>query len=73
MGVLRQLVIWATFANQLSALKKEGRDTLDKVYDHLLSTLQECQDEPESTLRWQVLIVGWEHFCRTASQQVDAL
>ena len=70
--VLRQLLVWVTFADQLAALREADRCLLDKVSRHLLTRLSERGrvDVPdwlseEAALCWRVLIVGWDHFCRS--------
>jgi len=78
--VLRQLLVWATFADQLAALREADRCLLDRVHRHLLVQLSRQDEEgasawpaEDAALCWQVLLVGWDHFCRSTHQQLDVL
>lgn len=71
-GVLHQLLVWATFADQLAALRERDRHLLDMTHKHLLGKLSECNvggktawSAEEAALGWKVLFVGWDHFCRS--------
>jgi hypothetical protein len=79
-ALLRQMRVWATFADQLAALRAVDGQLLDRVHEHLLGQIRRRAEGSASAwpaedvaLCWQVLIVGWDHLCRSAQQQVDAL
>ena len=78
--VLRQILVWATFADQLAALREEDRRLLDRVQARLLASLAgqgdgaaPAQSAGDAALCWQILIVGWDHFCRSTRQQIEVL
>jgi hypothetical protein len=79
-GLLRQLLAWATHADELAALHSQDRELLDKVHTYILEMLRTLNNSSnqvssgeEAALGWRVLIVGWERFCRSTSQQISTL
>lgn len=68
--ILQQILVWATFADQLAALHKEDRGLLSEVHQLLVSKLssessEDFWSEEDRDLCWRILFVGWDRFCRT--------
>lgn len=79
MMVLRQILIWATYANQLAAVKEEDRKLLNSVYKFLMDKLSAEPEKmvtklaEEKDICWKILVVGWDFFCRSTFQQIGML
>lgn len=71
-AVLKQILIWATFADQLAGEHQKDRELLDSLLVYLLDTLRregEPKSEEHRTLEdlcWKIIFVGWDYFCRTS-------
>ena len=69
--VLSQILIWATYANQLAAVKEEDRKLLNSVYQFLMDKLSVEPEKMvaelagEKDICWRILVVGWDFFCRS--------
>ena len=76
---LSQILIWATYANQLAAVKEEDRKLLNSVYQFLMDKLSVepekmvAEQAEEKDICWRILVVGWDFFCRSTFQQIGML
>lgn len=77
--ILRQILTWTTFADQLASAKKEDRTLMNRVYKYLVSKLSGDHDPmpkglmEEREICWRILFVGWDHLCRSTFQQIEVL
>lgn len=72
--VLRQILIWATYADQLAPLREENRRILNSVFKFLMAKLSAnhenitAEQVEEKDICWRILLVGWDQFCRSTFQ-----
>lgn len=72
--MLKQILIWSTFADQLSGEHQRDRELLNEVHAYLMKALATKAEERlqvsaiEDDICWKILFVGWDFFCRTTFQ-----
>ena len=72
--IREQMLVWSTFANQLSAEHREGREVLSEAHRLLMEAIAELpRGSREWETCWRILIVGWDQLCRSTEQQVAAM
>ena len=74
---LRHMLVWCTFADQLAAAKQKDRELLNQVHNFLVGRIKALSAKEErsetSDLCWRILLVGWDHLCRSTYQQIEVL